>query len=168
MAVSKDLDRTFRVTIVAKGLDGLLEVMVGLALLVVKPTSINHWVQSLTRGELAQDPTDFFARHLVNSASHLSSSATLYGSVYLLAHGVAKVVLVVMLLRNKLWAYPGMIALLLAFIAYQCYQLTTKLSVGIILLTLFDALVVYLTWREYQAKRQHHHRGREARAASPT
>ncbi len=103
--------------------------------------------------ELAQDPSDFVARHLLHSASQLSPSTTLYGAVYLLAHGVAKVVLVALVLRNKLWAYPWMIALILAFIAYQLYQLTMKLSFGLLALTLFDALVVWLTWREYRSKR---------------
>ena len=153
VSVSKDLDRTFRITVALKGLDGLLEVLVGAALLFVSPGSINRIVRSLTTHELAQDPSDFFARHLLNSASHLSAGSTIYGAIYLLSHGVAKVVLVVLVLRNKLWAYPWMIALLLAFIAYQLYQLTTKLSIPIILLTLFDAFVVWLTWREYRSKR---------------
>jgi uncharacterized membrane protein len=47
-----------------------------------------------------------------------------------------------------------MIALLLAFIGYQVYQLTSKFSIALILLSLFDALVVWLTWREYRSKRQ--------------
>ena len=62
--------------------------------------------------------------------------------------------LVGLVLRDKLWAYPWMIALLLAFIGYQAYQLTSKFSIALILLSLFDALVVWLTWREYRSKRQ--------------
>ena len=154
MSTSPTLDRTFRVTVAVKGLDGLLETVVGTFLLFVSPTSINHLVTTLTSHELAQDPTDFFSRHLLNSASHLSRGATLYSAIYLLAHGTAKVVLVGLVLRNKLWAYPWMIALLLAFIAYQVYQLTSKFSIALILLSLFDALVVWLTWREYRSKRQ--------------
>jgi uncharacterized membrane protein len=154
MSTSPALDRTFRVTVAVKGLDGLLEVMVGTFLLFVSPSSINHLVTSLTSHELAQDPTDFVARHLLSTASHLNRGATLYSAIYLLAHGVAKVVLVGLVLRNKLWAYPWMIALLLAFIGYQVYQLTSKFSIALILLSLFDALVVWLTWREYRSKRQ--------------
>jgi uncharacterized membrane protein len=153
MATSRALDRTFRISVALKGLDGALEVFVGIALLFVSPSSINRIVQSVTARELAQDPTDFFARHLIQSAGHLSRATTLYGAIYLLSHGLAKVVLVMLVLRNKLWAYPWMMALLLAFIVYQLYQLTTRLSAGLILLTLFDAFVVWLTWREYRSKR---------------
>lgn len=154
MAPSRDFNRTFKVAVALKGLDGLLEVVIGAALLLVSPSQIKGIVRALTRHELAQDPTDFVARHLLQSANAFSPHASLYGAIYLLAHGVAKVVLVVLVLRNKLWAYPWMIALLLGFIAYQLYQLTSKLSVAIIALTLFDALVVFLTWREYRSKRQ--------------
>ena len=147
MPTSRRLDRTFRVSVALKGLDGLLEVVGGIALLFVSPSSINRIVRALTAHELV-------ARHLLHSASQLSRGATVYGAVYLLAHGVAKVVLVGLVLRNKLWAYPWMIALLLVFIVYQVYQLTSRLSVWIILLTVFDAFVVWITWREYRSKRQ--------------
>src|SRR6266571_5618426 len=52
-----------------------------------------------------------------------------------------KIVLVTALLRNKLWAYPWMIAFLIAFIAYQVYRMTFAPSVGLVALTIFDAFV---------------------------
>ena len=44
-------------------------------------------------------------------------------------------------------------ALLGAFIAYQLYRLYYHLTIGLTLLTIFDAFIVWLTWREYQQKR---------------
>ena len=46
-----------------------------------------------------------------------------------------------------------MIVLLGAFIAYQLYRLSFDLTIGLSLLTIFDAFVVWLTWREWQAQR---------------
>lgn len=46
-----------------------------------------------------------------------------------------------------------MIALLGAFILYQLYRLYFETTLGLTLLTIFDAFVVWLTWREYQTKR---------------
>src|ERR1051326_1778168 len=132
VANEQALDRTFRISVALKGLDGLLEVLGGVLLLFVSPAAINHVVRALTAHELAQDPSDFFARHLLSATNQLSPHTTLYGAVYLLVHGAAKVVLVVLVLRDKLWAYPWMIALLLV--------------------TLFDAFVTGLTWREYRTK----------------
>lgn len=67
---------------------------------------------------------------------------------------MSKVVLVALVLRDKLWAYPWLIALLGAFIAYQLYVLIlVKFSWSLTALTVFDVFLVWLTWREYQAKR---------------
>ena len=153
-SVSPALDRTFRISVTLKGLDGALETIGGLVLLFVRPVTLHRLARSLTQHELSQDPHDYLARHLLGSAGHLTHGTTLFAAIYLLSHGLAKVVLVVAVLREQLWAYPGMIALLGAFIAYQLYRLlVVRLTVGLSLLTIFDVFVVWLTWREYQAKR---------------
>jgi uncharacterized membrane protein len=147
------LDRTFEVAIILKGLDGVGEVLGGLLLLLVTPATINRVVAALTEHELSQDPNDFIATHLLNTAHGLTRSAVLFGSLYLLSHGAVKVVLVVALLRNKVWAYPWMIAFLLVFIVYQLYRVALVPSVGLIALTAFDVFVVWLTYREYRRQR---------------
>ena len=152
--VSASLDRTFRISVTLKGLDGVLEVIGGLVLLFVRPATINHLARNLTQHELSADPHDFIARHLLRSAGHLTHGTTLFAAVYLLSHGLAKVVLVAAVLRQQLWAYPGMIALLGVFIAYQLYRLVAvRVTIGLTVLTAFDAFVVWLTWKEYRARR---------------
>lgn len=156
------LDRTFKLSIVLKGLDGVLESIGGVLLLVVSPATIQTLAATLTQHELSKDPHDFVATHLLRSAHDLSRGTTVFAAVYLLSHGVAKVVLVIALLRDQTWAYPGMIALLGAFIVYQCYRLVLQPTAGLLALTLFDVFVVVLTWREYRARHGSHGRkGRE-------
>ena len=65
-----------------------------------------------------------------------------------------KIVLVIALLLNKLWAYPCMIGVLLIFIGYQLYRIALQPSVGLVILTAFDALIVTLTWLEYRRQRR--------------
>jgi len=158
--LSPALDKTFRIGLVLKGLDGVLEVAGGILLLFLSPHAIEHIARVLTAHELSQDPHDVIARHLLHTASHLTTSTTLFGAIYLLSHGVTKVILVALVLREKLWAYPWLIALLLAFIGYQLYQITAvHFSVGLTALTVFDIALVWLTWREYQSRRtRRHHR----------
>ena len=153
MAVSKRLDRVFRISVTLKALDGALEIIGGLLLLVLSPSEINLLARTLTQHELSQDPHDFIARHLLQATSGLTHGTTIYAGIYLLSHGLAKVVVIVAVLRDQLWAYPAMIALLGAFIAYQLYRIALDPTIGLALLTIFDAFVVWLTWREYQAKR---------------
>src|SRR5215510_15716373 len=138
---------------VLKGVDGVLEVVGGLILLVVSPATINRIVTALTQHELSQDPHDFIATRLLNTAHGLTKGSVLFASLYLLTHGAVKVVLVAALLRNKLWAYPWMIAFLLLFIGYQIYRIVLEPSAALVALTAFDLLVVWLTFREYQRQR---------------
>ena len=147
------LDRTFEVGIILKGLNGLLELVGGLLLFVVTPATIDHLVATVTQFELSDDPHDFIAVHLLRLAHGLTGSAVLFAALYLLLHGVVKVVLVVAVLRTKLWAYPWMIALLGAFIVYQLYRLSYRFSIGLALLTVCDVFVVVLTVIEYRRRR---------------
>jgi uncharacterized membrane protein len=152
---------------VLKGLDGILEVAGGILLLFLSPQAIEHVVRALTAHELSEDPHDLVARYLLHTTAHLSHGTTLFGAIYLLSHGIAKIVLVALVLRDKLWAYPWLIGLLLAFIAYQLYRITAvHFSIGLTLLTIFDAFLVWLTWREYRAKRGQQHRVRAAATPS--
>ena len=156
--LSPALDTTFKIGLWLKGLDGILEVVGGLLLLFLSPQAIEHIARTLTAHELREDPHDFIASHLLHTASHLTSSTTLYGAVYLLLHGAAKIVLVALVLRETLWAYPWLIGLLLAFIAYQLYQIiAVRFSAGLTALTVFDAFLAWLTWREYQARKTPRH-----------
>ena len=161
--LSPALDKTFKIGLVLKGLDGVLEVVGGILLLFLSPDAIEHLVRMLTAHELSEDPHDLVARYLLHTTAHLNHGTTLFGAIYLLSHGIAKLVLVALVLRDKLWAYPWLIGLLLEFIAYKLYQITAvHFSAGLTALTVFDAVLVWLTWREYRAKR-----ARQREAARP-
>jgi uncharacterized membrane protein len=148
------LDWVFEVGIVLKGLNGLLELVGGVLLLIVSPGAIKGIVGTLTAGELSENPHDFIATRLLHTAGGLTGEGLTFGAVYLLIHGVVKVTLVIALLCNKLWAYPWMVAVLLAFIAYQVYLIVLGPSPGLVALTVFDVLIVVLTWREYRQQRR--------------
>jgi uncharacterized membrane protein len=153
MAVNVTLDRVFRVSVILKAIDGVFEIVGGLLLLVVSPDQLDAIARSLTQHELSEDPHDFFANHLLRATGGLTHATTLFAGIYLLSHGIAKVVVIVAVLRGEMWAYPAMIVLLGAFIVYQLYRLSFDTTVGLSLLTIFDAFVVWLTWREWQARR---------------
>ena len=149
------LDRLFAVTVAIKGLDGLLELIGGLALLVITPEQVERIASVFARSVLSTALPDTVATWASAGAERLTTGGLAFGAAYLLAHGLAKVVLVLALLRNKLWAYPWMIALLLGFVAFQSYEFAVSPSFGLALLTIFDLVVISLTWREYRRQRQH-------------
>jgi uncharacterized membrane protein len=143
-------DKAFRTALYLKGLDGLLETFGGILLLIIKPEQINHLARWLTEGELSQDPHDFIANHILKTAHHLTGASLVFGAIYLLSHGVVKIILVFEVLREHLWAYLGLITVTALFVIYQTYRLTVKFSISLLLLTLFDLLIIYLTQKEYR------------------
>lgn len=147
-------DRFFTIGIIFKGLDGVLELIGGALLLFVAPARIHQIAILITQPELTEDPNDFIAKHILQGATGLSDHVVFFAALYLLAHGIVKVVLVIALLMDKLWAYPWMIAFLLIFILYQLYQMTMTPSFGLAALTVFDILIVVLTWHEYGRHRR--------------
>jgi uncharacterized membrane protein len=143
-------DKAFRVSLYLKGLDGVLETLGGILLLIIKPEQINHLAHWLTQGELSEDPHDFIASHILKTAHHLSGSSLAFGAIYLLSHGVVKIVLVFEVMRDHLWAYIGLIGVTALFVIYQTYRMAVEFSISLLLLTIFDLLIIYLTQREYR------------------
>jgi uncharacterized membrane protein len=144
------IDKAFRISLYLKGLDGLLEIIGGILLLVIKPEQINHFARWVTEGELSQDPHDFIANHILKTAHDLTGASLIFGAIYLLSHGIAKVFLIVQIFRDRLWAYQALIVVIGLFVVYQVYRMAVKFSVSMLLLTLFDLLVIYLTQNEYR------------------
>jgi uncharacterized membrane protein len=147
------LDRVFDVSITLKGLDGVLELIGGLLLFFLTPVRLNAIVAFLTQHELSEDPKDFLATHAVSYAHSFTASTSLFLALYLLSHGIIKIILVVALLQQRLWAYPWLIVFLSVFIVYQIYRLVLHMSLGLLALTLFDIFIVGLTVLEYRKHR---------------
>jgi len=83
------LDRTFTISIILKGLDGVIEMIGGLLLLVVSPDSWHNLAIDVTRHELSQDPNDYIANHLLHASGDLNQTRV-FGALYLLTHGAVK------------------------------------------------------------------------------
>jgi uncharacterized membrane protein len=150
------LHLTFRIGITLKGLDGILETIGGLLLWFMKPAALSGLVHAFFLHELSRDPHDFIAAHLLHVSEKLATADPLFASVYLLSHGIVKIVLVIALWFDKLWAYPATIAIFGAFTAYEFYRFIHRHSHFLGVLSLLDAIVVLLTWHEYRRQRTEH------------
>lgn len=142
----------FMVGIAIKGIDGLLETVGGFLFYLISPGTLSRIVVTLTAHELSADPQDRVALFCVRATHALSSSTKLFGSIYLVGHGLLKVLLAFALVRQKLWAYPAALLFLGAFVGYQLSRVSRTHSVGLLALTLFDSILMALIWREYRLK----------------
>jgi uncharacterized membrane protein len=147
------LKASFRTAITVKGIDGLLEAVGGVLLWFIKPESLGGTLQEIFEHELSRDGHDFIAAHLLHASEKFAHSDPLFASIYLLSHGLIKAMLSALLWMNELWAYPLAIGVFSAFSVYQVYRFTHTHSITLLLLTVFDLLIVYLTWEEYRVEK---------------
>ena len=151
----RTLHRLFLFSVWIKGLAGVAETLAGVALSFVSEKTLVSLVILFTAPELSEDPHDWAANYLGSAAQRFSPGAQSFASVYLVIHGLIKVILVASLLWGRhLWAYVASMWFLIAFIAYQAYLYLRAPSIGLLLLTALDLVVVYLVWREYQWRRR--------------
>src|SRR5271156_936274 len=147
------LHQSFEVGISLKGVGALFEIASGMVLWFVKPSQMNEIVRWLGENVLADAPHHPFAVHVLNASQRFADNGTTFASLYLLSHGVVKLALVICLLLNKMWAYPLTIVVFSVFIVYQVHRFMYTHSWTLIALTIFDAVIVYLTWQEYKEQR---------------
>jgi uncharacterized membrane protein len=143
--------RAFQVGVILKGLDGLVEAVGGLALLIINKPEIQQLVRLLTYNELSEDPNDFVANLLIHTSQRLSIRTQHFAGLYLLGYGVIKLGLTAGLLRGLRWSYPVALVILTLFVAYQVYRIMHTHSVVLSLLTLLDVAIVLLIFREWRS-----------------
>lgn len=141
---------SFELGLLIKGIDGLLEVAGGILMLFLSPGRLTRLVRMLTRHELAKDPQDLATNWLLHYSSGFSISMQYFGFFYLVSHGVIKCILMLLLWKGKLWAYPLAILSLALFIVYQMVRYSIHPSALLLLLSVFDAVMIVLTAIEYR------------------
>lgn len=153
----KILHRLFEIGIWLKGLDGFIEVVGGVLLLMVSLEALNHYVILLTQGEIQEDSGDLIANALRHAASRMTTNSKLTAGAYLLGNGVVKVFLATGILRGKLWCYPTAIAIISLFVLLQFGRLGFHFSYPMLTATVIDIAIVFLIWREYRRIRRMSH-----------
>jgi hypothetical protein len=96
----------FRYSLILKAVHSAIELIAGVMLHVTSSDSILRVARALTRHELLEHPDDLVAKTLLRAAESFSIDQKTTATVYLLSHGVVEFFLVVMILRNRIWAYP--------------------------------------------------------------
>lgn len=149
--------RVFNLMVILKGMNGVLELGGGLALLLSQTGAVDGLVHALTAAELAEDPHDPIANALNDWAAHLGHETQVLAGAYLLLHGAVKTGLAGLLLRGKYWAYPVAIAFFAIFIAYMLFRLSRDWSWPLFGLVAFDlamVAVILLDWRASGRRRK--------------
>ena len=140
----------FRLAVLFKGLDGGVETLAALVLLVLPGQDLPRLVADAVTRDLLGPPDGALARHVVAGTAEVVSGDRTFVVTYLALHGLVKVALVVALLRRWRPAYPAAAVVLGAFVGYEVDRAVRTGSVLLPFLAALDVVVVVLVWREYR------------------
>ncbi|MGE4340824.1 MAG: DUF2127 domain-containing protein [Pigmentiphaga sp.] len=150
----KNVHVAFEISLTLKGAFALAEIAASIFAYLVTKQFLLDLVRAITWTELTEDPRDLVANYLLHAAQSLSVSSQHFTAFYLLSHGVIKLWLIIGLWQKKLGYYPAAIAVFSLFILYQVYRFSFTHSLSLLLITVLDAVVIGLTWFEYQHLRR--------------
>jgi uncharacterized membrane protein len=166
LLAEKNVRRAFEASLVLKGIFAVLEIVAGVLIYFVTQEFLLKLILAITKQEPIEDPNDLVTRYLIQFAQDFSVSSRLFTSFYLLSHGIVKLFLIAGLMRRKLSYYPAAILVFTLFIVYQLYRFSFTHSIWLLLITLLDVVVIWLTWHEYKLIRRDNDRiSRQARAS---
>jgi uncharacterized membrane protein len=150
------LDKSFDLVLLLKALFASFEILAGIAMIFITPDIVHglmHWA-SQVRFIATHDLLTDLIQRFDNSFNVSKQWLTV---IYLLSHGLIKLVVIICLFRRILKAYPISMVILILFIIFQTYEIVTAHSIMMILATLIDLAVLYLTWREYKELKEKSH-----------
>ena len=150
---AKDLFNTiYDLGIIIKGIDGFLELAAGV-LLWISP-SLVHSILIGIHNELTENPAHHVRQYVAQYVGHLDTQLAAAGMVFLIvfliSHGVIKLVLVYALLKKIVQAYPIALVVLGLFLVYQVYVFVREPTIGMAVFSILDAAIIGLVWREYK------------------
>jgi len=146
------------VTIAVKGIDGAIETILGLAVLITGPLRFNSFLMTLAVFDMAEPATENGFMHLLrNGASQLLGTSIDFVVIYLLLHGLLKLGLALVLLTGRgRWVYPVATVILLGFLAFMSWHLAEHWSNWVLVFALFDLVTLLLVLNEWRNEKTHH------------
>ncbi|MFT4014029.1 MAG: DUF2127 domain-containing protein [Paracoccus sp. (in: a-proteobacteria)] len=142
----------FESTLLVKAVFALLELAAGLGLWLVPHRRIADFTGWLTRNGLIEGHRSPIYNSIAEALAQFSLASQHFYAFYLMGHGALKLGIVLLLMRQVAFAYPLGIAVFSGFIAVQVTRWTHSHSPALLALSLLDATVIWLTWREWRGK----------------
>ncbi|GAA2754151.1 DUF2127 domain-containing protein [Amnibacterium kyonggiense] len=147
-------ERAYTIVVLVKGFDGAVELIAGLVLLLA-PDSTAEVLFSIA-DELAEGPSmlrQTLAQSVESAGGGVATAATPF-AVFLLVHGVVKLVTVTALLRRAIAWYPWAMGALAVLLVAQLVDVVRSPAAGGWVLAAFDVAVLVLVAWEYRRLRR--------------
>lgn len=146
----KKADHLFKIFISIKASYGLIEIAIGSFLLFANHRTVYSFSRFLVRKELIENPTDWLANHFVEISENLKPGTQKIIAIYLLTYGIIKLIFIYEVFKDRIRFYPYALSVFCTALLYMMYKLFTNFTWFMLLLAIFEAITIYLTWIHYQ------------------
>jgi len=136
--------------LVLKGIDAFIEFIGGFILIVLNHEWLNRLIRLIAVPELIEDPKDKVMNYFITIGQNFSINSQHTIAVYMMLHGITKMVVVWVLLTKKLWAYPLAMFVFVLIIAYEMYSYINSQSVLMLMMVIIDIAIFVMIILEYK------------------
>ncbi|MDR3690117.1 MAG: DUF2127 domain-containing protein [Fimbriimonas sp.] len=149
--MNRATDLLFRIGLIVKGVDSLFEVIGGV--LLTMPMKLARYLLVLSQHELYRHH-EVLSGRLDKLAEEVTVHVHLGSALYLLFHGLAKVILIAAIFMRRNWGFVGFMAVMSLFTAIELARAISAHEIVTAVLGMFDLLVVGLIYKEYRANKR--------------
>lgn len=148
----KDILWFFDLALILKMVNGALEILGAILILIVPPAFVIRIAEFATSGEIGLDSDDPIATAIRDAATTFTVHTHYLVALYLVLHGAIKVLLVMGIFAGKRIAYPLFMIALALFGAYEAYRGFVRQELLLQALAVFDLSLLVLTSYEYRRR----------------
>lgn len=147
--LEKNLHLTFEISIFLKAIYAFLEMLAGLAFMLMPDVSISALVDLFMEDLRADNPENIITQYGITFLNNFTPSTQHFVALFLVIHGSVKLFVVIGLLRKKTWSYPVAGIVFSFFIVYQLQRYFHTHSPFLLFISALDFMIILLTWHEY-------------------
>ena len=142
------LHKLFKLVVLIKGIDGILDILIGLFISFTSLHFIRNSISNLFRPELIEDPSDKISSYLFHVFQNASINTKIFWIFYLMAHGIVKILLALALFKGTKKEHTIALFILALVSIYEIYRFTHTHSIILLIAIIFDSLIFILAIKE--------------------
>lgn len=133
-----------------KAINAFIEIIGGLVMLIINHDWLNTMIKVIALPELSEDSQDIVMNYLLAFSQNTPITTMHSIAIYMLLHGMTKLVAIVLLWKKKLWAYLPVIGVFVLFIAYEFYSYMHSHSMIMLAIIIIDLAIIVVVILEYK------------------
>ncbi len=151
----KLIDKFFRISLLIKLVDAIIEIGGGILMFFVNFNSIYLSINNFFKHEVAEHPSNIIFNLGLDFIGSFSPKLKLFVAIYLLVHGAIKIFLFWALWTRRFRLYPLAGIILILFLFYEVYRFIVGHSLFILFLIIVDIVIIALLVFEYHFRKKY-------------